>query len=133
MAKKEKILVNFRTFPAYKKGLEKLAESRGVTVTQYLNAMILDRIRSSVTASANIDAKREAGIRYGLPERLVSGWGDRGHTESLEAFLGKERAGECVDFKVDRYFENIRLQLGDLGLGAGDFEYGEIIRTFPAE
>jgi hypothetical protein len=129
---REKILVNFRTFRTYKNGLDKLAEKRGFTVTQYLNHLIFDEIKVDLMKEADECAIRDVIIQYGLPDRFFIMWRDHHHdlNSELESVLKKEKARECMKKWADIMFKNIEAACHSCGFEANDVEYAEVMKAF---
>ena len=136
--KDEKVLVNFRTFKRYKAGLDKLAAKDGVSVTQYLNTLILNQIRSDIMKEADAAAKHQIGLKYGLPRVLVAKWiaPGRGYDfeeKELEPFLGKEKAHECVGEWSNQLFINLEAFYKEFGFEKSDGDFAEMIQAFSAD
>jgi hypothetical protein len=131
--KREKVLVNFRTFKAYKTALDKLSEKAGMSVTQYMNNLLLEKIINDIldvalhTALLSVLTKEKK-----LPLHFQTSFknDNSGFWKEAERILGKDDARALGSYWKDCVFRFIEIGRKNYGIEENDVEYAELMKAF---
>jgi hypothetical protein len=125
---KEKVLVNFRTFKAYKDCFEFVAKKRGLSLTQYINQVLFKDVTVDILNTAMDNALQATALQYGLPNYLTIRY-SKNREEELRAVLG-DRYQEFGRDWAQLSQENIVKYFKEVGFDSNDSEYEAIMREF---
>jgi hypothetical protein len=132
---REKVLVNFRTFKAYRNALDLIAKKRGKSVTQFLNELIYSEIRKDVTDSAAQSAVLYAAERNGLPDYDSLLWGDQWFDllEELQSVGKEEKWRQITRDWRGKFVSNLKDYFKNIGLEDPNYEVASIVSEFAKE
>jgi hypothetical protein len=125
---REKILVNFRTFKAYKNCLDSLSKKRGISATQLVNQVLFNEFMVDIVKTAHDDALQSTALSYNLPNYLTIRY-SHNRDDELRSALGDRYVQFGKDW-ADQILYRIESYCKEMGFESNDVEYTAIMKEF---